>query len=239
MASYRLKLRDTTAPEPAFIGRMRRLGAAAPDLDGLAHAFGPSRMLPSRGILAGEREASPQARVLHSGWAARTRLLADGRRQILEILLPGDILEPIGASIAFSQETTVALTEVEWATLDMAAFDGAALSEARERVRALRLCYLHNQIGRLGRQTAYERMAHLMLELRDRLTLAGLNHANAFPMPLTQELLADVLGLTTVHVNRTMQQLRRESMFEVSRTGVVLLDPDMLASISDYARPRL
>ena len=69
---------------------------------------------------------------------------------------------------------------------------------------------LQDQVVRLGRQTAYERMVHLLLELRERLDTVDMVINNVFPMPLTQEVLADALGLSIVHVNRTLQQIRRD-----------------------------
>jgi CRP-like cAMP-binding protein len=70
----------------------------------------------------------------------------------------------------------------------------------------------YDHIVRLGRLTAYERVAHLVLDIRDRLALVGLAAPDSFPPPLTQETLADVLGLSSVHVNRMLQQLRRDGL---------------------------
>ena len=69
-----------------------------------------------------------------------------------------------------------------------------------------------------------------MLELRDRLALAGLVRNGAFEMPLTQEMLADVLGLTPVHVNRMVQQARRQGWLEWRAKRVTIADPTGLAA---------
>ena len=87
---------------------------------------------------------------------------------------------------------------------------------------------------RLGRQTGYERTAHLLLELGDRLAAAGLGDGRRFPMPLTQESLADALGLSVVHVNRILQQLRRERLIELRSGEAVLIERDLLVGVADY-----
>jgi CRP-like cAMP-binding protein len=90
---------------------------------------------------------------------------------------------------------------------------------------------------RLGRQTALERTAHLFLELRQRLAAVGLADGARFPLPLTQEVLADTLGLSIVHMNRTLQQLRREGLVEVKSGWARLLDPAALAARCAFAAP--
>ncbi len=95
--------------------------------------------------------------------------------------------------------------------------------------------WLVNQVVRLGRQTAYERVAHFLLELRERLAAVDRVQENRFSFPITQEVLADALGLSVVHMNRTMQQLRRDGLVEQRATAITLRDVPALASIADYA----
>jgi CRP-like cAMP-binding protein len=111
-----------------------------------------------------------------------------------------------------------------------------ALAAALTRARWLEQSMLLDHMVRLGRQTAYERVAHFLLELQQRMEIAGFGDAQRFPLPLTQEILADVLGLSIVHVNRTLQQLRREKLIELRSGVAILLQPDILASISDFKR---
>jgi CRP-like cAMP-binding protein len=93
---------------------------------------------------------------------------------------------------------------------------------------------------RLGRQSAYERLIHLLLEFLDRLKANGAAEDGSFVMPFTQEVLSDALGLSTVHTNRVLQQLRRERLIETHAASVRLIDPVLLAEIADYrAPPRL
>jgi CRP-like cAMP-binding protein len=88
---------------------------------------------------------------------------------------------------------------------------------------------------RLGRQTACGRFAHLMLELSGRLARLGLVSGDSFAMPLTQEVLADALGLSVVHVNRTVQLLRREGLLDIRGGMVSLLQPERLRALASWA----
>jgi CRP-like cAMP-binding protein len=188
-----------------------------------------------------EGEAVQSALIIVSGWACRSRILTDGRRQILGFLLPGDVLgfhrhrQPI-ATTSVNAITSVSICD---APATDARRIGSGLAEAYAMSCALQEAYLFNHIVRLGRQTAYERLAHLMLELAERLRRAGLAIGNRFPMPLTQEYLGDTLGLTSVHINRTLQQLRREQMLEAANGYVTLLQPDALAAVADYKPARV
>ena len=98
---------------------------------------------------------------------------------------------------------------------------------------------LIDQVVRLGRQTALERMANLPLELRFRRSLVGGVEDGAFDLPVTQEHLADALGLSGVHVNRTLQTLRGDSLIELRRNRLRLLCPSLLEAIANYRTPEV
>ncbi|HKR87896.1 MAG TPA: Crp/Fnr family transcriptional regulator [Phenylobacterium sp.] len=173
--------------------------------------------------------------VVVSGWISETRILPDGRRQIFAFLLPGDVAT-VNATSHVGSRGLVALTNVEIA-------DAAALTagEQGERVSASlvdavrqREERLFDQIVRIGRLTAKERVLNLLLELYDRLDAIGLVKENTFRIPLTQEVFADALGLSVVHINRTLQQLRREGMLTVDRGTVTLHQRHKLASFACY-----
>jgi CRP-like cAMP-binding protein len=193
-----------------------------------------------------EGDAMIRPRLVVSGWAARVRFLADGRRQIFGFFLPGDTLGLCLRGRTAALCSGVALTPVELVDateLRAALLAGPAeypgLSLAYDRTFAFEQAYQLDQISRIGRQTAYERLAHLLLELHSRLQLAGLSEGHRFPMPLTQEMLADALGLSIVHVNRTLQNLRRDDLIDIRSSQMTLLDPEFLASIADYRQPHI
>jgi CRP-like cAMP-binding protein len=92
---------------------------------------------------------------------------------------------------------------------------------------------------RVGRQTAFERTAHFILEIRERLGLVGLAGESSVSIPLTQEIMADALGLSVVHLNRTLQQLRRNQLIEFKSGLVKLLQPERLGEIANFRTPRV
>lgn len=189
--------------------------------------------------LVSEGQVSRRSRYVVSGWASRQRVMDDGRRQIFGFILPGE-----GIGVATRPErpslcSVVALTALE--TIDatpvleaVQAGRAPGLARVLERAEHLEQALLLDHLVRLGRMTAYERVAHFLLELQQRLEGAGLGDSQRFPLPLTQEIMADVLGLSIVHVNRTLQQLRRERLIELRSGVAILLQRDLLASIADY-----
>lgn len=187
-----------------------------------------------------EGEAMP-ARLIVSGWACRQRSLPDGRRQIFGFLLPGDTVGLSLATRPLDELSTVAVTRVEVVDAVMlreilAVHDErhARLQSALTIMRRYQEQCLLDHIVRLGRQSAYERTCHFLLELRQRCRLAGLNDRERFPMPLTQEVLSDALGLSIVHLNRTLQQMKRERLIEVKTGAVTILDVDRMATIANF-----
>jgi len=187
-------------------------------------------------VREGAEMAEPQ--IIVSGWAARVRLLMDGRRQFLSFLLPGDLIGYCSPPQPLALATVVALTDVRLCPApDASASPG--LAQAYTTSRALDEAYLLAHVTRLGRLNAQERIGDLMLELHERLTPAGLVSQNGFELPLTQETLGDVLGLTSVHINRMLQLMRREGDLVLKGGRLVLPDPALLARKVGRSRIRV
>jgi CRP-like cAMP-binding protein len=237
-----MKAFDVVSPltvEPVI----RRMEASAPVTAEQRHrvemALRRTERVATRSTLMTEHEATARPRYILAGWAMRQRLLADGRRQIFSFLLPGDGVGVCLRPSPIAMATTVALTPMQLvdatdlvrpATLE----DCPEIGQAVAKAAAFEESLLLGHIVRLGRQTAFERVAHFFLELRDRLKVVGLSHGDAFEAPFTQEVLADALGLSVVHINRTLQQLRRERMISMEGGRVTLLAPELLAATADY-----
>ena len=217
----------------------RRLEQLVPGLSasiGLTQRRFAPRVVRSRREIVHEGEAVAGIWTMRAGWAALVRHFADGRRQVQHLLLPGDPL-PLERDAAYPA-TIVALTPVTLIDLDgMWLPDPALLDDALRRHTMATVHRLLDATARLGRQVAIERFAHLLLELRDRLRGVGLASDTHFKMPLTQEMLADTLGLTSVHVNRTLQMMRQLQLIELEGRAVTLLLPAELARMADYASP--
>lgn len=224
--------------------RLERFVHLSPDeLDLLKDLAGRRRYAPGEDIIT-DGARTPTCEVIASGWAGRQRVLSDGRRQIINFALAGDFVGALIHPDFFAQTPTVAITAVE--TLDMTPLRDAlaapdprftGLRRACAILAAMDQALLLEHVIRLGRLTAYQRTGHLLLELHARMALAGLIAGWRFPMPLTQEVLADHLGLSIVHVNRTLQQLRRENMIELRVGWVTVLQPEALAIMSDFKLP--
>ena len=204
---------------------------------------------PAGSVLLQQGELVRGPHVLVSGWAWRTRTLPSGKQQVFAIVLPGDLLGLCWRPNPRALSSTVAITAVRTceagALKRVVAYRGASGGGLWE---ALTLASRHDemrlldQVVRLGQQNAVERVAGLMLELHSRLSIMGLTDGDAFEMPLTQDHLAVTLGMSLVHVNRTIQLLRREGLAEIGSGRATLLEPERLRSLSSFdatARPYL
>lgn len=224
-----LLLRRFCVPRRLRADDVARFGEAA--AEGHAHAPGAE--------LARSETGLPTLRLVASGFIAEVRTMSDGRRQITALRIPGDLF---GAEWSPQPCDVIALTAAQ--TLDAAPL-AAARSDPSPRFNAWRQAWaagqaeeaerMTDQIVRLGRLTAYERMGHLLLELHDRLARVGLAGPGMFHLPLTQEVMADMLGLSIVHVNRTLQQLRKDGLVLYRPGQAALPDPVRLAEACAYA----
>ena len=203
----------------------------------------PMKEVPPRNDVHREGDCPPPMAIV-SGWACRQRLLPDGRRQIVSFLLPGDVVGAMAPCLPAAC-ATVALTRVRLADatplyrMPGSSAEQPGLAQGLRVIDLLNDWLLRDQITRLGRQTAYERFANLLMELYHRLQTVGLAGDGRFSFPLTQEMLADALGLSVVHVNRTVQQMRRDGLLEL-RSGVVVMPQlDALRSVADWEPHRV
>ncbi len=199
----------------------------------------PSRLreIPG-GVPLPDQKRSRQSFVV-SGWVGRLNLFADGRRQVISTMVAGEL---VGAHPnPLIAKTTVALVSSQLCDLTplLEALDRNTSGHTQLR-KALTLAghieeaQLAEQVVRLGRRTAVERLGHWLLDLQHRLGMAGVSEGDRFPMPLTQELLSDVLGMSIVHVNRIIQQLRRERLADVKGGFVTIMEPERLKMITEF-----
>lgn len=199
----------------------------------IAHSDQCSYFRPHQ-FLAREDEASAGIYRIDEGWASRYRLLSDGRRQITALYLPGDYCEPQWALGKRPSQPVVALTIVRATRLP----ENTPWGFPQERQQAF-WCKLGDVIERqtnwlvtLGRKTALERVAHLLLELFERMRNAGLAYGQQCAMPLTQMEIADLTGLTPVHVNRTLQAMRSRGLVELQSKWLRIPDLPTLREVA-------
>lgn len=168
--------------------------------------------------------------VVLSGMAARYKDLPDGERQIMAFLIPGDlcdievfVLEEMDHGITALTETVCAVIPAD--TMRALLTEQQCLTQALWWSTMTDSAVLRERIIDLGRRDAHERVAHLFYELLIRYRMVGLTRDNAYPLPLTQQELSEATGLTSVHVNRVMRQLREEGLIEHRGKVLTVKDP--------------
>ena len=175
--------------------------------------------------------------ILCNGVAYRYKVLPDGKRQVLNLGLAGDLIGFPSCLFEVALNSVAAFTEVELAPLPFATLFSLfarfpRLGTALFWATACETAMYGEHLVDLGRRTAYERLAHLILELLVRLRAVGLAEELSYTLPLTQELMADVLGLSEPHINRMIRFLREEGLATIEDQHVVVHD---LASMSSLA----
>lgn len=177
--------------------------------------------------------------VLLSGWAARYQILRNGSRQITRLLLPGDAFYFDSSPDAVAIEEVITLSRCEIVNIAHAEMSRVidrlpAISEAMRNYGCMENAILASWIVNCGRRDALERMAHLICEVHYRLSLIGAVEGDQFFFPLTQDDLADVLGLTPVHINRKLQQLRQEGLITLQSKQLQILDLRELQQVAGF-----
>ena len=173
------------------------------------------------------------------GYAIRYKVLRSGKRQILNVILPGDV---VGFPVSFFDRSLYSVIAVSDLTYNACSLDAYA-----------RLCYEQPQFGLvlswlaaheaaiyaehivdLGRRSPIERLAHFLLEIHVRLLSVGRAEATSFTLPFSQEIMADALGLSVPHLNRMMQQLRTDQLIATSSRRIELADLGALQTLAQY-----
>lgn len=155
---------------------------------------------------------------IESGWCVRTRVLPDGRAQIVDLLLPGDLVGLDALNGAAPRDTVEALSDVRLGRCELHLLKAAIAADeqiAQEVTRHLlaKLEEMRGWIAVLGQGDARSRMAHLLLVAAER----GGGDGVLVALPMTQQRLGEMLGLTSVHVNRTVRMLREAGLATVTR----------------------
>jgi CRP-like cAMP-binding protein len=166
-------------------------------------------------------------------------VVADGSRQIVAFLIPGDFCDLHVTLLREMDHGIVALTPVKIAVVSQQIMidlpiDRPTVGRALWRATLVDEAVLRSWVVNIGRREAFERIAHLFCELHARLTLVGLVNGGHFALPLTQEVLADATGLTPVHVNRMLQKLRTDGLITLKSGELTILDLPALQQIAGF-----
>ncbi|QCI67775.1 Crp/Fnr family transcriptional regulator [Phreatobacter stygius] len=205
-------------------------------------AFIQSMKIDHRLVKAGSDIISPgetdaELFTLFAGWAYRYKTLPDGRRQILNFLLPGDILGLQASLLSASQHGIEALTDVEvcvfsrrrvwdlFVKMPTLAYELAWLGSREESM-------VDENLVSVGQRSAAERIAALVISLFRRAETLGLVSDKSFQFPLSQQHMADALGLSLVHTSKTWSRLRRAGLFAFAGGRLTLLNPRLTARMA-------
>lgn len=182
-------------------------------------------------LTEGDEERAAWA--VKSGWGCLYKILDDGRRQIFSFVLPGDVINTQPGANGVLTWSFAALTDIEVSRfkpreLEELRRTHSRASAALDAISGLAFDMLAERLMSIGRRTAYERLAHLLVELYARFRAVGLGNEDGFELPLNQEMIGDAMGLSTVHVSRTFKKLRQAGIVDISRKNVDILDFDSL-----------
>jgi len=188
------------------------------------------RELSARRDVIREGDKPRGVNLMIEGWACRYKQLPDGRRQIVQFFIPGDLCDSNVFILKEMDHSIGAITRLRYAEISPADFEDL-LARSPRIAQALwwneLVCASISRewTTNVGQRSAFERLAHLFCEMYLRLRAVGLTENGSCDWPVTQNDLAEATGLTAVHVNRTLQELRRQNMIELQ--GKKLNIPDL------------
>lgn len=196
------------------------------------------RMRAGRSLIR-EGDRPDHVRVLLDGWACRHKDLPDGERQIVAVMLPGDICDVQIFILKEMDHCISLLSEAEVALIPKDEMQG--IMDAHPHIaRAfwwstlVDEAILREWLVNIGTRDATRGVAHLFIEMWLRLRQVGLADGNSFFMPLTQVQLAETFALTTVHINRTLQLLRSDGLIKLEGKRLTILDVKRLAALASF-----
>lgn len=188
-----------------------------------------TRTIAPRRDLIREGEKPQFVHLIVEGWACRYKTLPDGRRQVVAFFVPGDFCDLNVYILKHMDHSLGAITRIAVADISREEMDTLTTNHPRITQALLWESLVNNAIQRewtlnIGQRTAYERISHLLIEMYVRLDTVGLTQNGSCDFPLTQNDLADATGLTAVHVNRTLQELRRDGLIQLERKRLNIPD---------------
>jgi len=223
-----------------FIDKLKSFGVLEEtDIAALVTATSHGRMIGTKVDLIREGNRPGPVFVMIEGWAFRYKILPNGARQIMAFLMPGDCCDLHVGLLAEMDHSIQTITQAEVATIEREQMD--ALMDAHPRIaRAMYISQLVDEgtmrawITSMGRRTSIERAAHLICELYLRARNIGLTSSSELSLPLSQLLLADALGMTPVHLNRVLKELKLQGAMTLQRGMLVVTNPETLISIAGF-----
>ncbi len=225
---------------PALLSRLEAFTRLSPDdKAALAKLSKVSRVIAPRRDLIREGEEPKYVHLMVDGWACRYKTLPDGRRQVVAFFVPGDfcdlnvyILKQMDHSIGAI--TRLAVSDISPEDMNRLTTNHPRITQGLWWESLVQHAIQREWTLNLGQRTAYERIAHLFVELYLRLRVVGLTRNGSCDFPLTQVDIADATGLTPVHVNRTLQELRRDELIVLERKQLEIPNLKRLTEVAMF-----
>jgi CRP-like cAMP-binding protein len=198
-----------------------------------------TRKVAAREDLISEGETPENVRLVVDGFACRYKVLPDGKRAIVAFLIPGDFCDLHVAILgkmdhAIGAVTPCTIVEIPRSTIDDLTDNYPRIRRALWWATLVDEGILREWLVNMGHRPADKQLAHLFCELLVRFQIVGLGTADSFPFPLTQEELGDTLGISTVHVNRVLQQLREDGMIQLEGRTVTIRDVNKFKAFAEF-----
>jgi CRP-like cAMP-binding protein len=194
--------------------------------------------VPARQDIISEGDIPSDVHLVMEGLACRYKMLPDGKRQIMALFLPGDICDLHVQILGWMDHSIGTLTACRMVELDPGTIETLT---ANPRInRALWWSTLVDEgtlrewLVNMGQRTADRGIAHLLCELFFRFRMIGLADGNSYVLPMTQDELADATGLTPIHVNRMLRELKTQGLIEIAGRRITVPDLDALIDFSDF-----
>jgi CRP-like cAMP-binding protein len=197
------------------------------------------RDVPANQSIVREGDRPQQCCLMIEGFSIRSKVTDGGKRQILSIHIPGDIPDLQSLHLHVMDHDLRTLSACKLAFIPHEALRALTrnrpmVAEACWRETLVDAAIFREWIVNVGRRNAAQRMTHLIMEVRERLKVVGLSANQHFQLPMTQIDLADALGLTPVHVNRVLKELRAEGLVDIKRSEVSIAEPEKVSSFADF-----
>ncbi|MDA9511273.1 Crp/Fnr family transcriptional regulator [Bradyrhizobium sp. CCBAU 11386] len=197
------------------------------------------RQYPAETPVVSDGERATECCLIVEGFCARSKTIASGKRQILSLHIPGEIPDLMSLFLHVMDHELSTLTPC---TLGFISHDTLRRLHQRRPVVAemfwrdtlIDAAMFREWIVNVGQRPAPARLAHVMIELRERLRVIGRVDDCNFEMPLTQEQIGEALGITAVHANRVIKQLRQDGIVEFQRGRVTVLDEARFLELADF-----
>ena len=228
------------ARDDPFVARLRHFTElTAQDIASLRAVIETELMVKKRRDLVLDGYEFSKLCFVKEGFAARYKLLRNGKRQIVNFIVPGDVVGLPGSFLDRAANSVIAVSNM---TLQICLLESFVALCYRRPKFGLLLSWLAVQeaanyaehIVDVGRRTPIERLAHLLLEMHSRLAMVGRATDVAFTLPFTQEMMSDALGLSVPHLNRMLTKLRTEGLIAVNERHVEFVDLKAVQQLAQF-----